>query len=607
MKIREVLSMVLIMMCLVPCAAFSGDSAVSGQSSVSLKGEFNGLFDQIGKDFEKFGKEIRVEIDKAGKQINGDFEKIGKDLSRELDKAGKQLGTQLNTIGKSGAASPAAARTAAPSSQPVPVASTGIQGALDSLDKTLDGIVSFENTKTPSAILPGGPQTPDTGKAEGQIKEFIARLEAKIKEIKDKLAKGGSQAQATANTGLNKELSKVSGSIETTFKGQSKNFKSFEESLREFGAEFKKLGDNLKGEIETAGRSIGKEFDKAGADISNGFGKTVQNLGTELNKAFSGIEAAISGYTMVPGARPPFTSSTSPNPGAGKNNYCGQYAMTTVFNALGVNKDFEQVFKDTNPASIFTSPSTIESYLRKSGVAANMSQRNNTGDIKKQLDSGKPVLILVDCGGTPHWVAVVGYKTGSDGKATFRIADSVWGVRQSSGFAEMSEADLAKMWAKPLGSGPLGWLTNYENLMITVGDAGSANGNPLISMPSSTSVEDSLGRGVCDVVAGWKNRNVGQVLSGVGDSLAGLLGAVPNLAGKAIEKGSSALKNWGAQKKEEGGFFNKVLGTGASVLGSVGSVGGKVLETTGNVLTSVGQTVVNGAKKVGSWIKGLFS
>lgn len=557
MKVRRFIPLVAIAFLLVSGYAIAGDSAASGQSSVSLKGEFDGLFDQIGKNFEKFESDIRIKI------INTPV--VG--------------GTSANS---------SATVSAAGQTQTSKSASGGVQ-ALDNLDKAFDGMVTFEKPPTPLTILSG---EKSTGEAKNKIKAFLAKLETKIKELKAKLSSGGSQAQSSADAALNRELLNVSGSIQKVFQGKSKNFKSLEESLKQIGGEFRNFGDGLKGEIDTAGSTIGN---------------TVQNLGTELNRAFSGIEAAISGYTMVPGAQPPFTSSTSPNPGAGKNNYCGQYAMSTVFNSLGVNKSFDQVFKDTNPASIFTSPGTIESYLRKSGVAARMTQRNTSSDIKKQIDSGKPVMILVDCGGTPHWVAVVGYKTGSDGKTTFRIADSVWGIRQSSGIAEMSEEELTRIWAKPLGNGALGWLTNYESLMITVGDAGSANGDPLISMPTSTSVEDSLGRGVCNVVAGWKNRNFGQVLSGVGDSLAGLAGAIPNLAGKAIKKGSSALKEWGAKQKEKGGFFGNVLGTGASLLGSVGSVGGKVLETTGNVLISAGQTIVNGAKKVGGWIKGLFS
>jgi hypothetical protein len=47
------------------------------------------------------------------------------------------------------------------------------------------------------------------------------------------------------------------------------------------------------------------------------------------------------------------------------------------------------------------------------GLAA---QRVDRFGPARETRSGKPVIVLVDCGGTPHWVAVSGYKKDAAGQ-----------------------------------------------------------------------------------------------------------------------------------------------------------------------------------------------
>jgi gas vesicle protein len=621
--------------------------------SVELKKstqEFQREVDKSGKELEKgfrdLGDSLTTEFKKAGDEINTGLDNAGKSLKNELD----NLGRDLENTGK----------------QITDQARTGVNDALGGLDDAgatvkvrAEDVISITNTTIDENV----------SKGQKSLEQLIAELKSSLVKLEEQL-KNGKGAAKEQQKKLENELKGISDSIKVTFDNESRNFKSltdtglnnvnntvnntknqiadtgdqlrnsgnslkdqlkqlrnelktgFRKAGDDIGSELRKTGDALKGDLNKAGNELGNSFrdavDEFGRSLSSSLtGKTV--YGKDLAVTVTGGETpgatkststktaatSASDFTMTENAEPPFTFSTRPYPGTDRNNYCGQYAMTTVFKSLGIDKSFEDVYQDTNPAGIFTAPNNITDYLSKNGVENTMKQGASINDLKAQVDTGMPAMILVDAGSAPHWVAVVGYRTTPEGKTEFRVCDSYWGV--SKGYATIGEDELRKMWGQPL-TGALAFATNYNNLMISVkGKVTPPAKQSILVTPGRTNVEDALGGGICDVVAGWKNRNVGQVAKGVGNSVAGILGAIPNIAGKAISKGSDALQNWGRERSEKGGFFNKLLGGLATGTGKVANVGGSILQTAGNAVTSVAQTAVNGIGKVASSIGSFFS
>ncbi|HNV72678.1 MAG TPA: C39 family peptidase, partial [Candidatus Ozemobacteraceae bacterium] len=210
------------------------------------------------------------------------------------------------------------------------------------------------------------------------------------------------------------------------------------------------------------------------------------------------------------------------------DNYCGQFAMSTLLNGMGIQTDPQKVYKDTNPAGIFTAPPVIVEYLRSKGVDARMKNRASVSDITKRIDQGKPVMVLVDSGdGTPHWICIYGYDTDASGKVTsVRMRDSYWGT---DGPHTMPIADFEKAWRKPFGKGILGDLMSYSNVLID--NNGTMNpSNPLFPGTFGTATEDNIAGAINDVVTGWQNHNVAQVVGGVTKAIVGLPGAITGVA-----------------------------------------------------------------------------
>jgi len=127
------------------------------------------------------------------------------------------------------------------------------------------------------------------------------------------------------------------------------------------------------------------------------------------------------------------------------DNYCGQFAMTSVFRGLGIDMDAQDIYKASNPRGIFTSPPIIVDHLNKNGVKAQQRHNCSIEDIAKKIDDGKPVIVLVDSGdGTPHWVNIYGYTRDDSGKITsVRMRDSYWGTRSGH---EMDIDEFTQAW-----------------------------------------------------------------------------------------------------------------------------------------------------------------
>ncbi|PKL44029.1 MAG: hypothetical protein CVV41_09705 [Candidatus Riflebacteria bacterium HGW-Riflebacteria-1] len=277
----------------------------------------------------------------------------------------------------------------------------------------------------------------------------------------------------------------------------------------------------------------------------------------------------------------------------GGDNYCGQFAMTSVFKGLGIDKEAQDVYKATNPAGIFTAPPVIVGYLNKNGVKARQRQNCSIDDIVKKIDAGTPVMVLVDSGdGTPHWVNIYGYNRDASGKIiSLRMRDSYWGTRSGH---EMDIAEFSKAWKRPFGDTFIGKVAGYSNLMIDINGSSSWPSSPL-----STATEDNMASGINEVVTGWTNRDWGQLAGGASKLVLGIPGAVVSIGSRVPTALGSMLSGWGKDRMRQGGVGNSILGGAAVAGGSVLQAGGWVANQVGNLSSSV-------AKGIGNGIKSLF-
>lgn len=272
------------------------------------------------------------------------------------------------------------------------------------------------------------------------------------------------------------------------------------------------------------------------------------------------------------------------------DNYCGQFAMTSVFKGLGIDKEAQDIYKATNPRGIFTSPPIIVDYLNKNGVKAQQRHNCSIEDIVKKIDDGKPVIVLVDSGdGTPHWVNIYGYTRGESGKITsVRMRDSYWGTRSGH---EMDIDEFSKAWQKPLGNTFLGKMLGYKNLMIDIN--GNSSGTPF-----ATATEDNMAAGVNEVVTGWSNRDWGQVAGGASKLILGLPGTVISMSSRIPSVFGSSMASWGRDRMNQGGVGNTILGGAAVAGGSVLQAGGWLVNQVGNASSSVAKAIGNGIKSL---------
>ena len=270
------------------------------------------------------------------------------------------------------------------------------------------------------------------------------------------------------------------------------------------------------------------------------------------------------------------------------DNYCGQFAMSSVFKGLGIDKQPQNVYKATNPRGIFTAPPVIIDYLKKSGVKAQQRQNCSIDDIAKKIDAGLPVMVLVDSGdGTPHWINIYGYTRDASGKITsLRMRDSYWGTRAGH---EMDIETFTKAWKQPFGDTFVGKLAGYSNLMIDINGSSTWPASPF-----ATATEDNMASGINNVVTGWTNRDWGQLAGGAAKLINGIPGAVISIGSRLPTVIGNSLTSWGKEKFGKSGIGNKLLGGAAIAGGSVLQAGGWVANQVGNAASSVANVIGNG-------------
>jgi hypothetical protein len=280
------------------------------------------------------------------------------------------------------------------------------------------------------------------------------------------------------------------------------------------------------------------------------------------------------------------------------NNYCGQYAMTAALRGMGISASGQDIYKDTNPAGIFTGPATIIEKLNMSGLDASTKHNASLKDLIKKIDEGKPALVLVDAGSAPHWVCIVGYKTDGEGNVTsIQMRDSYWGTRSVH---SMEVGKFQKIWNKPLGNKVLGSIAGYSNLLIDIKDVKEADFSPpAYSSNFWTATEDNIAAGINDTVTGFKNLSPTQFVGGLTKSAIGVPAAVLGIASNGVNAVGSGLYNYGKSKWQEGGLGNKIFGGVAIAAGGVTKAAAFVGKTASNVVSSAATLLGNGIKKLG--------
>lgn len=283
------------------------------------------------------------------------------------------------------------------------------------------------------------------------------------------------------------------------------------------------------------------------------------------------------------------------------SNYCGQFAMTSVMHGMGIPGDPQTAYKESNPAGIFTAPTTITEYLNMNGVAASQKHGASIADIVARIDEGKPVMVLLASGDSftdVHWVTIYGYNTDEAGNVTgIMMRDSYWG--KSSGF-EMDIDRFTKAWAHPMGSSLPGNLSGYNNLMIDIqGQREDAASPSLFNFNFHTATADNIAGGINDVVTGAKRLSPTQLAGGLAKCVLGIPGAVLGLSGQGLKAGGSSLTNWGKKSFAKSGALNKIAGGGAIVAGSITKAAGWLASTTGNIISGAASVAGNITKRLG--------
>ncbi|MFC1745103.1 C39 family peptidase [Candidatus Riflebacteria bacterium] len=168
-------------------------------------------------------------------------------------------------------------------------------------------------------------------------------------------------------------------------------------------------------------------------------------------------------------------------PGWRYGGCCGQFAMTVFLRGLGFELSFDEVFQRNNPMGIYTAPASLVEFLKSLGLKVTQRNNGHYNDILKQLQRGRPVIVLVRCYFSPHWVVVTGYKEDDAGEVVeWEIMDNMWGNREPEDKAYFPHSDFLSICHRPMGYGILGVMAECSNLWIEM-DVEEKISQPFIS------------------------------------------------------------------------------------------------------------------------------
>lgn len=280
------------------------------------------------------------------------------------------------------------------------------------------------------------------------------------------------------------------------------------------------------------------------------------------------------------------------------NNYCGQFSTAMIFKYYGISKDGNRIMRETNPASIFTAPSTLVEYLNLNGLDANEKNNASISDLIKKLDKGEPVQCLVNADGTPHWICVYGYETDENGKVSgLKMRDSWWGVSKSH---TMDIEKFKEVWKAPMGNGFASNFVGYSNLMIDIKGTKTPSKSPsALNVNFSTATQDNITSGINDVVTGFRNLSPTKFGSGITKCVLGVPGAVVGVAGTGLKSAGKKMVDWGKEEWKEGGVGDRIAAGAAIVTGYASQAAGTLAKVSGNALSCVANVAGNLINKLG--------
>lgn len=134
----------------------------------------------------------------------------------------------------------------------------------------------------------------------------------------------------------------------------------------------------------------------------------------------------------------------------GNDRTCAQANIASVMNYWGQSVSYPDVVKQMNPGNMPTDPVAITGYLRGKGLHAQDYRKATINFLKKQVNDGKPVIVLLDFGdlASEHYVTVKGY---NDKTGDILYSDPIEGPNML-----LSYSVFERMWQnKSLASIPL--------------------------------------------------------------------------------------------------------------------------------------------------------
>jgi len=311
--------------------------------------------------------------------------------------------------------------------------------------------------------------------------------------------------------------------------------------------------------------------------------------GTIFDGLFDGIPIPGSGNTLIG-----FASQKAPK--IDGDNYCGQFATSMALRYYKINHDPQEVYRQANPAGIFTSPSALVESLNMNGLDANVKHNAGLEDIAKKIDSKAPVIVLVGTeSGSPHWVAIHSYQRNYKGEIiSVTMRDSYWGYNRSY---TMKADEFQEKWANPLGTAWYSGAAGYKNLMVDIKGKKTPDSSPsLFGFNFNYAAEETMAGGINDAVTGWKRKSPTQMLSGAVKTVVGLPGVAVKVAGNYLNKGSDSLIQGGIERWNNG---NKVGGALRVAVGGLGKGVSFVSNTVANTWGAGVNIIGNGIKKLG--------
>jgi len=295
-------------------------------------------------------------------------------------------------------------------------------------------------------------------------------------------------------------------------------------------------------------------------------------------------------------------------------NACGTTSLASIldyFNPGSPVAKHQAIDQAIRRGDMFSSPEELMRFAQDNGYRASHKSGASLDDIRKMLDQGVPVQVMVDPDGngsdtTLHYVAVTGYKTDASGKITgVTITDP--------GGGEVYEEDadhFLKRWSNlEMGGVEVG----FDREMITyVPD----DGRPLKGLDGQTRKASDIqlagngffgdiltdsqpirteARGLSNIVNGALGWNPIRLLGGAFQLLVGLPGALGGLAGRYIQKGGDAALGWAKEQWQHGGAPGKV--------GAVfGFAGGSIAKGLGWTVSKASDAWSWGVGKIGDGI-----